>query len=202
VLCHKHGIASKFIKPYLDKPQLPIKGDAESFQSTQLSNMTQRELIQALNNDAFKLGVYSNTGLGIRCSGGHSALVFHEQVISNGIKNSLRERPTILGAIARKNQEYKTWSFSRIVLGGPLDKSSFYICVFRRDGQLMFYGVGKHDENMVELSSVDQPGCFAVRANVYWHENKVVIAGISTLKKTQARVAEVYNLSQAKSTIL
>lgn len=188
VVAHRLGTASRFVNLPDDADRLTLKGLAMSFESRPLSPVLQREMVADLEMDRFKLGRYSTVGVEIQCTRGPLALVLHDHVVARGLSDALGLSPSVLGVVARRNEEHRRWSIIRVVLGGPLGDGKFYIGVFRRDGQPDLFGTGRLEERTLELSAANRPSGIAVAARCYWYGSTPIIAGIIGLERLPGRV--------------
>lgn len=179
VISHRFGLPS----PYLRIPEasefITVAGRTSPIQGESLAPETQREINTGAVQSDLQLGTFSGTGLKITCSGGSSALVVHKSSTDTGISSLLRSRPSVLGTILLQDEENKEWAFSRMILGGPLDATRFYVGVYRRDGQLVLFGTGNHGDTRMTLSSVNNPGATPTIIQASWVDDKLELSGAS-----------------------
>ncbi len=193
VIAHRLGTASRFLKFPDEADKLRLTGRASSFESRPLSPTLLREVVADIDMDRFKLGRYSTVGVDVRCSRNAWAVVLHEHCVARGLSDTLRVSPSVLGVVARLSDEHHRWSVSRIILSGPFGDGRFYIGVFRRDGRLDLFGIGRLEDRMLELSAINRPGGIAVTAKCYWHGITPIVTGIVGLEKLPGKVPPRYN---------
>jgi hypothetical protein len=187
VLSHKQGIASKFFREPDEKKILVPSGLTTSFGSKALTSEVHKRITRDLEK-IFQTGNYASGGSEIICPHDHLAILPYEFVMASGISDTLRTRPSILGIIARENEEHKTWSQSRLILGGSSKKDRFYVAIYRMDGVMDMFGTGNVNERSLDLHSIIHPGKIAMTAKFYWHANTFTISGISNVTRLKALV--------------
>jgi hypothetical protein len=187
IIAHRLGQRAPLLRLPDRDEMLQLKERAAGFQSRPLAPMLLRTIVADLERDRFKVSSYSTVGVEVRCGRSPWALILAEHAAAGGLSDAVRN-PSILGVLARRSEEHRRWSVSRIILTGPVSDNEFYAGIFRRDGRLDLFGVGNSAERTIELAAAKRPGAVAVSARCYWYGNAPVIAGITGLDRMPSLV--------------
>jgi hypothetical protein len=197
LVSHRLRQPSEFMRhPAQDELVLP-KGAASAFQSHPSTDARRRELMADLEKSRFKLGDYAPATVEVLCGRTSWAVAMLGPGAAEGLSGSLKERPSVLGVVARRSEEHKSWSVARVILGGPLKGEEFYVSSYRRDGVLDLAGTGNLANRMIDLSAVRRPGAVPVSARVYWYATSLVIVGIAEQQRLPAHVPAPRKLEEA-----
>lgn len=191
VISHRLHQPSQFLKHPERKELAMPTGLANPFQSRALADVRRRELLADLETSRLKLGNYASTPIEISCARTTWAIAVHDVLAAEGLSGTLRQRPSVLGVVARRSEEHRRWSVARLILGGPLKGDEYYVSIHRRDGVLDLAGTGNLSERTLDLISARRPGAVPLSARVYWYGGALVIAGISALERLPAQMPEV-----------
>jgi hypothetical protein len=111
--------------------------------------------------------------------------------MANGFSYVLGVRPAILGISIQKSSEYNNWDFSTLLLGGPIDESTFYCCSLRLNGQIEWYGRGLLKERSAEIYSCKGPGLPVISAKINWYGNTLTVSGLVGVQVQKKQVTKI-----------
>jgi|SRR6266850_20217 len=198
IIAHRLGERAPLLRFPDRDAMLPLEARAAGFQSRPLAPMLLRAIVTDLDRDRFKVSSYSTVGAEVRCGRAPWALILAEHAAARGLSDAVRS-PSILGVLARRSEEHRRWSVSRIILTGPVSDNEFYAGIFRRDGRLDLFGVGDSPQRTIELGAAKRPGGVAVSARCYWYGNAPVIGGITGLDRMPALVPLSVQIAEERS---
>ncbi|MDF2192162.1 hypothetical protein [Paraflavitalea sp. CAU 1676] len=186
VISHRLGLTPKYFKaPTSVQKQLPLQR-SRSFKSGLLAPETSSKIIGEVNAGTFNLGSFDPGGVQIECINNDTVVMFHKETVGAGFSYRMG-KPSVIGAIVRRSEEHDRWTYSRMILAGPLEKEQCYVAVYRRNGVCDLFGTGLLQQRTIELHTVRQAGNANMIVRVYWHGGSAVIAGIVDLIKNPAR---------------
>jgi hypothetical protein len=100
------------------------------------------DVLQTLALDAYGARLSERSTYGIDCDD-YSLLCLNAALIQDNQHRLLLRQSLIVGILARRAAEDGTFSTSRVILGGPLDKVEFYLAGYRTDGTPSHVGRGQ-----------------------------------------------------------
>jgi hypothetical protein len=186
VVSHRLGLPPIYFKtPPSGQKQLPVH-NSRSFRSEIITPGVSRKIIVEVNAGNFILGSFDPGGAQIECINKNTVIMFHKETVAAGFSHMMG-KPSVIGAIVRCSEEHDRWSYSRMILAGPLEKGRSYMAVYRRNGLCELFGTGVLQERTIELHTLRQAGNANMIVQMYWHGGSAVIAGIVDLTKNPAR---------------
>jgi hypothetical protein len=103
--------------------------------------------------------------LEIRCGRRSLLLLVNRDLTGRRAAPRLAERPNILGALARLNQETGLYYPALLALTSPGSSGEFSIAIYRLTGAVIFRGAGHvvNDRALFSLHAIARPGALAIR---------------------------------------
>src|SRR6266404_1766232 len=185
LVSHRIHRTSPFFKPAdLQNPVL-IDGPGGAFMSHSLTPEQLGEAYIGLAQYPSMGPSHAEAAIKITCRFQQWIIMFDDALIRKGISETLSQTPTVLGGILLWSEEHKTWSLSRVVLGGPIGRGRFYVATFRKNGVLDLFGSGSSEEHLVQLRAVQRPGALPLMVLAYWTGKFVSVSGISGFQRTK-----------------
>jgi hypothetical protein len=185
LVSHRLLKPSSFFKPANVQERLLIDGPGGAFISHSLTPEQLGEAYKGLVQYPSIGSSHPEAGIKIACRSQQWIVMFQDNVMRKGISETLSRTPAVLGGVLLWSAEHRTWSLSRVVLGGPIGRDQFYVASFRKNGVLDLFGSGSSEESLIQLRAVDRPGALPMLVSVYWNGKFVSVTGVSGFQRTK-----------------
>jgi len=167
LIAHRLGVEGHDL-PVPDDSELLSLPDsaARPIQWQQPAPADVRVCIRSLTSDPFGIAFAQEPAYHARCGGRELMVLFNREIVVQDTIKFMRERKTLAGVVAVRNQTNGRYSVSLLILTSPNRKiEGFNLRLYQTKGALAYAGRALVKENPAEFAilAVSRPGAFPIR---------------------------------------
>jgi hypothetical protein len=137
-----------------------------------------RFCLRSLTSDPFGIAFAQEPVYQVRCGGRELMVLFNRELVAQDTIKWMRERKTLAGVVALRNETNGLYSVSLLILTSPSRKTEgFNLMLYQTNGALAYAGRASVGVNSTEFSirALSRPGAFPIRFEGTLQDGRVEI---------------------------